>query len=192
MNVLCFKRKGALSYLLALPILMIACTSTLTYNEAMLKNEKKVEDPQKLADAKFLVEARSYNLLAIALTEAATTNGYAASVVSLAKENQEEHLEMAKELQKLARQEKISLPASMNEEHQRLLSELKSSERSEFDKEFLRVYKRINEEENSSFMRMATDAADEDVRAYAARKLDYFKSHETEFETVDADLLKTY
>lgn len=191
MNIIYNKLKNGV-ILLLLPLLMSACSSSLTFNEAMLKNEKKIEDSAKLADAKFLVEARSYNLLALAITEAAATSGYAASVVSLAKKNQEDHEGMAKELQKLARQEKFVLPAEMNEEHQRLLAELKTADRADFDKEFLRIYKMINEEVNGSFMRMATDAADEDVRAYAARKLDYFKSHGTQFETVDAELMKTY
>jgi predicted outer membrane protein len=173
-------------------MLMLGCASSLTYNEAMMRNEKKVKDPKMLADAKFLVEAKSYNLLALAMTEAAVKSGYAASVVSLAKQNREQHQDMAKELQKLARQEKIVLPSEMNEEHQRLLAELQSAERADFDKDFLRLYKTINEEDKENFMRMATDAADDDVRAYAARKLDYFKSHETVFETVDAELMKTY
>jgi hypothetical protein len=39
---------------------------------------------------------------------------------------------------------------------------------------------------------MATKAESEDVRAFAARKLDLFESQKTQLETADAELLKTY
>lgn len=169
-----------------------ACSSSLSYSDALQKNAKKIEDPEKLDDARFLVEAASYNLLATKLDEAAMKSGYSASVVQLAKQNYEEHEEMGKELKKLARQEDVVLPAEMNEDHQRMLAELTSSDRREFDKTYIRLLKEASEEDSRKFSNMATEAESDDVRAFAARKLDLFESHQTELETVDAELLKTY
>jgi predicted outer membrane protein len=188
---MCNDRTGIFCCLIVL-MLMAGCSSTLTYDEALQKNENKIEDPQRLEDARFLVEAKSYNILATGLAEAAIKSAYASSMVTLSRQNYEEHEEMGKELKQLARQEDIVLPSSMKEEHQSLLAELTNSDRKDFDKNFIRIHKMISEENNSNFMRMATDAVDEDVRAFAARKLDLFKSHQNALEAVDAELLKTY
>jgi putative membrane protein len=192
MKILQNNRTGNLLCLIVLSMLMGACASSLSYDEAMRKNANKIKDTEKLDDARFLVDAKSYNLLALELTQAAMNQGYAASVVTLAKQNHDDHIEMGKEIKKLARQKKVVLPETMKPEHQKLSAELTASDRTEFDKNFIRIFKAVSEEDNGHFMDMATDGADGDIRAFAARKLDLFKSHQTSFETVDAELLKTY
>ncbi|HEY9488862.1 MAG TPA: DUF4142 domain-containing protein, partial [Chryseosolibacter sp.] len=119
-------------------------------------------------------------------------NGYSNSLVTLAKDNLELHEEMWHDLKKVARKEKMVLPAEMNEEHQRRLSQLTGSDRREFDRTYVRLFREATEEDIDKFEEMATAAKSEEVRAFAARKLDVFKSHESRLETVDADLLKTY
>jgi predicted outer membrane protein len=158
----------------------------------MEKNAKRITDPKKLDDARFLVEAASYNMLATKLAEAAIKSAYSASVVRLAKENLEQHEEMGKELKKLARHEDVVLPGQLNEDHEKLLAELTSSDRREFDKTYIRLLKQASQEDSQQFAQMATNAQSDDVRAFAARKLDLFESHENELETVDAELLRTY
>ena len=39
--------------------LAASCTSTLSYNEAMQRNVSKIDDTEKLEDARFLLEAAS-------------------------------------------------------------------------------------------------------------------------------------
>lgn len=187
-----YRTAACLAYSLASAAFLISCSSSLSYNDAVQKNTKNITDPAKLEDARFLVEAASYNMLATKLSEAAIKSAYSASVVRLAKENLEQHVEMGKELKKLARQEDVILPAEMNEQHQKLLAELVSSDRREFDKAYVRILKQASEEGSQRYAEMATNAKSDDIRAFAARKLDLFESHETELETVDAELLKTY
>jgi putative membrane protein len=179
-------------YCLVAVVMLQGCSSSLSYNEALQRNVKNIEDSKKLADARFLVEAMSFNTLATHLAEAAMKSGYSASVVSMAEQNYEEHEEMGKELRKLARKEGIVLPSEMNDEHARYLAELTSSDRREFDRNYIRILKTINEEDGRKFSEMATAAESEEIRAFAARKLDLFETHENTLETVDADLLRTY
>lgn len=176
----------------ATALLLAACSSNLTYNEAMQKNVRTIEDSEKLDDARFLIDAASYNILATKMAEAAIESGYSASVVSLAKENLEAHQEMGKELRKLARKEDVALPGQMNSEHARVLSQLTGSDRRTFDKTYLQLLREVSEQDSQKFANMATDASSDDVRAFAARKLDLFESHRQEIETVDAELLRTY
>lgn len=172
--------------------MMSACSSSLSYNDALQKNISRIEDPEKQDDARFLVDAASYNILATQLAQKAAESGYSASVVKMARQNLEEHEEMAKELKKLARSEDVTLPAEMNSEHQQLLAELQSADRREFDRTYIRILGDIARDDSQKFERMATEAESEDVRAFAARKLDHFESHLNELQTVDAELLRTY
>lgn len=172
--------------------LMSSCSSSLSYNEAIQKNTSKVEDPERLDDARFLVDAASYNILATRMAEAAINSGYSASLVSLAKENLEEHEEMGNELKKLARKEDMFLPEEMHSDHERLLAELTSSDRREFDRTYIRILTEVSDQDSQKFSQMATDAESEEIRAFAARKLDLFKSHKDQLQTVDAELLRTY
>lgn len=172
--------------------LMSSCSSSLSYNEALQRNISRIEDPQKQDDARFLVEAASYNLLATRLAEEAVKSGYSASVVQMARQNLKEHEEMEKELKKLARSEDVTLPAEMNSEHQQLLAELQSSDRREFDRTYIRILGDVARDDRREFEQMATEAKSEDVRAFAARKLDHFESHLNALQTVDAELLRTY
>ena len=173
-------------------LLMASCASTLSYNEALQRNINRIENTEKLEDARFLVNAASYNILATQLAEEAVKSAYSATVVNLAKENLEEHEEMGKELRKLARKEDIVLPGKINDDDEQKLAELKSTERRQFDRTYVRILTDIAEEESEKFEDMATKAQSEEVRAFAARKLDHFKSDERELETVDAELLRTY
>lgn len=172
--------------------LMSSCYSSLSYSDALQKNINRIEDPEKQEDARFLVDAASYNILATQLAQEATNSAYSASVVQMARDILEEHEAMAKELKKLARGEKIILPAEMNAEHQRLLAELQSADRREFDRTYIKLLGQIAREDSQKFERIATEGQSEDIRAFAARKLDHFKSHLNQLQTVDADLLRTY
>lgn len=177
---------------LVVAFLFVTCSSNLSYNEAMQKNVRNIEDTEKLEDARFLLEAASYNILATRMAEAAIESGYSASVVSMAKENLEEHEEMGDELRRLARKEDVALPAEMNSEHERILAELTSTDRREFDRTYIQLLREVSQQDSQKFATMATEANSEDVRAFAARKLDLFKSHQEHIQTVDSELLKTY
>lgn len=172
--------------------LAAACSSELTYQEAMRKNRTKIEDIQKLGDAQFLVDARSYNILEKKMAELAMTSGYAADIVNMAKGNLDDHKELEDELEELARKEKIKLPASMDERHLSVYNSLAGLDRAEFDKQYLRTLKQVNEENTNRYLDMATEAHDADVRAFAARHLDVFRSHARKIGDVDQILLSTY
>ena len=88
---------------LAAICLLGACSQDLSYQEAMDKNQRKIEDPGKLDDAKFLVEAKSNNLLQVKLAELASTKGYASAIVALAKAQHKQLVEMNEDIDDLAR-----------------------------------------------------------------------------------------
>lgn len=173
-------------------IMLASCSQDLTFQEAMNKNQRKIDDPGKLDDAKFLVEAKSFNLLEKKLSQLAATSGYAATVVAMAKKNGKDHDDMDEVIDELARKEKIAVPTVMNETHQADYYKVANADKQDFDKDYINALKEINEENMQRFLTMATEAKDADVRAFAARKLDMLRNQALRMEEVEKQLLNTY
>jgi putative membrane protein len=183
-------QKGLL--LLLISTVMVSCSQDLSYQEAINKNQRKIEDPAKLDDATFLVETKSNSLLQVRLAELAKTSGYASAIVDLAKKNLADLEEMSEDLDDLARREKVAIPDMMDDHDQANYYEVSKADRQDFDKNFIMIMKQVNEDNIQRFLSMATNAKDADVRAFAARQLDLFRTHAQRMEQVEKDLLNTY
>ncbi|HYC84452.1 MAG TPA: DUF4142 domain-containing protein [Chryseosolibacter sp.] len=178
--------------ILIVGIVLASCAQDLTYQEAMNRNRRNIEDDEKLDDARFLVDARNLNILEVELCELASTNGYASTIVDLAKKNLNDHLKMEEELSDLAYREKISIPSVMDVNDVDVYNKVYRSDRQDFDRNFIAEIKEINNKNMRKFLVMATDAKDADVRAYAARKLDMLRIHADRINEVERELLNTY
>lgn len=179
-------------WLLSLSLAVVSCNSSLTYNKAIQKNIKRADNPELHDDARFIVEAASFNMLATQMAEEAAKSGYSNSLVTLAKSNLERHKDMRRQLKRVARKSKMVMPGEMSEDHQQLLSQLKSSDRREFDRTYIRIMRDITTKDSEIFSKMATDGQNEEVRSFAARQLGAFKEHQKDFETIENQLLRTY
>jgi putative membrane protein len=172
--------------------LILSCSQHLTYQEALDKNAEKIEDSKKLSDAYALVEVKSFAILATRLTELASTKGYSAIVVSMAGKQMDDHRLMTNEVDDLARQKKITLPTTLSDKHKIYLNELTAVNQEDFDKNYISIIRRIHEENIYRLEKMDIEASDEDIRAFAARKLGVLRAHVQEIENVGKDLLQTY
>lgn len=172
-------------------VIALSCSGGLSYKEAMDKNRSKLNQ-QDLADANFLVEMKSANLLQLQLTQLAIDTGYASSVVDMARQSVEDHLEVSEELRQVASKRKIKLPSQMSEMHQGMYNQVAASDRDEFDENFIRTLKRINDDVHNEFMDMATEANNPDVRTFAARNLDVTRVHSERIKQVESKMLSTY
>ncbi|MBT1703392.1 DUF4142 domain-containing protein [Chryseosolibacter indicus] len=182
------------NYLCALLILTLAmsCSQNLSYQQALNKNKKQFDDPKALADAQFLVDAKSFNLFESRLSEKAVQSGYSAAVVNMAKKSVEDHKELGEELNKLARKKKIKLPSEMSDSHVKSLGQLTATDREDFDKNYVRMLEQVNEENTYQFENMATAASDADIRAFSARKLGTLRTHAQAIDSVENKLLQTF
>lgn len=176
---------------LLLVLLVLSCSQELSYNEAMDKNRSKLSQ-EELEDANFLVEMKSANILQEKLTQLAIDTGYASSVVDMARQNITDHEKMNEDLREIASKKKVKLPAMMSQMHQGMYNQVAVSDRDEFDENFMRTLKRINQDINDEFMDQATEANDADVRAFAARNLDMARIHSERIKQVEGRMLSTY
>jgi len=187
-----YKTIGNVLSIVAVLLLVSSCSRDLTYQEALNKNKRHIDDEEKLDDARFLVDARNLNILEIELCELATTSGYASAIVSLAEKNLKDHLRMEEELKDLAYREQISIPNVMDVNDVDAYNKVYRADRQDFDRNFIAEIKEINARNMQKFLLMATDAKDADVRAYSARKLDMLRTHQQRMEEVERELLNTY
>ena len=72
------------------------------------------------------------------------------------------------------------------------LHDVSKADREDFDKSFVSTMKQVTDDNIQRFVTMATDARDADVRAFAARHLDIFRTQQQKLEEVEKQLLNTY
>jgi predicted outer membrane protein len=183
------QKKNPLSLVVAcITSLVIACSPTLTYREAVQYNSENSATKDKKEDAGFLVEAQSFALLEKELNQLAVKNGYASELVKFARRNQTARKKLESELTRVARSEKISLPVSMKGDHQTMLQTLASAEPEEFDRKFISIMKRVNADNGTLYKQYATDAHDTDIRVFAAKKLTLFENNRDGLAVVEDGL----
>jgi|GEM_PF-5291479 len=178
-------------YVLLFGLMLQACSLPLSYEKAMSINERKLEQEQR-DDYVFLVDAQSLNELEIKMNKLAATEAYSAAAVSMAKKNLDEHERMGREIRRLARKQKIKIPTELKPEHASLLDELRKTSDQEFDKNYARILKQVNEETTYRYEHIASKGTYTDLRTYAARRLEVLREHAENILAMEKKLLETY
>lgn len=192
-DVLSINTKGLMKILVfCLPLVVVAaCSNPVSYERAIEINEKRIDDEKKRVDARFLVHNKSSFMLQQELMKIAASEGYASAVVTLGKTSKERLEEALDDLKGVANSEDIDLPDEMSLEHQQMLAQVKQAGKAEIDQRLLKVLLQLSEEDRSRFSFRATEAADPDVRAYAARKIGMMREYVQQLESVGAALMNT-
>lgn len=172
-------------------LFMAGCSGDVSYEEALDENQQDIEDPKTVEDARFLVEAKSLNLLGIKLAELAADSGYSSALVEFAGAHLEQDENMAEDLKDLARKKNLTLPTEMSAAHESLYYELSSASRKDFDGTYVRIARNINSESKSLYSRHATDANDPDIRAFAARKVGELEANLQEIKKIEEQLIES-
>lgn len=172
-----------------LGICSMACSSTLTYDQAIRENQETFDGSDKQSDAQFLVEAKSFSILEEQVARLAVERGYAAAVQQYAKKIVEDHDEMNEEIDDLAGRNDIKVPVQMSVGHNQKYEELKVTTRAEFDKAFAKVIEDVYESHINLFKVYATTAKDDDIRAFAAKNLGLLRNNEEAADKLEQDLL---
>ncbi len=181
-----------LALLIGTSFLLSGCFSTMTYTKANQKNQDNFTNEGELDDANFLVEAKSASILEIKLAEHAAESGYSAAVVEYSKETYSEDKDLAKEINRAARKNKIKLPDEMGPEHQRVYNQLVAADKRDFDKDYMYALETLHRDNLERYQDFATDGHFDDVRSFAAEHLSLIENHQNMAEEVRDKLLTTY
>lgn len=170
-------------------VAIAACSTSLTYNQAVEKNESNLKSSDMVSDAQFLVEAMSFSILEHKLAQLASERGYAAAVQFYGQKVVKDHEKMNEQLKKLASANDIKVPAQMSEGHKQKYDKVAEASRSDFDKQFISTIEDIYESHINLFKQFATSATDDDIRAFAAKNLGLVRSNEEEADALEEKLL---
>lgn len=171
-------------------IIGVGCTpSNLSYSEAQNRNSRKLETEALRNDAAFLVDAANYNLLLSEMANRAVQQGYARIVTDFAATAVADHRRMHDDIRKLAKDKKIALPSTMSDRYQQMSNELAVTDKTSFDKTYLRNVELLHEQAMRMFEDAALRANDSNIRAFAASKLDMIRSHERKANELENQLL---
>ncbi|MEP7264533.1 MAG: DUF4142 domain-containing protein [Bacteroidota bacterium] len=140
-------------------------------------NEAKFDDNKAEKDAQFLVEAATIDLKEIQLGELAVMNASSQDVKDLGKMMQDAHTKNLNDLQSLAANKSITIPASLTEDGQDDYKKLSEKKGTDFDKEFCDMMVNGHKDAVDKFEKASTDCEDADIKGWAASTLPVLRTH---------------
>ena len=128
-------------------------------------------------EEEFVIESAQGALLEVKLGELAQTNGSVQVVKDFGKVMIADHSTGYAELNTLATQKKITIPAGLSKKGQRKYDKLAKKTGHEFDKEYMDYMVEDHDKDIESFEEAADELKDADIKAWAAKTLPMLKQH---------------
>lgn len=141
------------------------------------QNEEKFEGTNKEDDSEHLVEVAALNLTEIKLGELAQSKAVSKEVKDFGKMMVEDHNKASAELKSLAEQKQITLPAALTEEGEEAYKKFTDESATDFDKKYVDKMVDAHKTAIEKFEKIATDAKDSDIKAFATKTLPTLKMH---------------
>jgi hypothetical protein len=188
--------KRTYTYILVVAIMafLSSCSilgmGTRSYDDAMDKNENRLSDNEELLeDARFLVEMHSFGNMLKTMGDTAANKAYARRVAEFGKELSTKIGYYLDDLEKVADDKDIVLPDEMSKAHMNEMEDLLDADEEDFDEVFLTTLESQLQKQRRSTERMATEAYDDDVRAWTARQVKMMKEYEDRADRMEEELL---
>ncbi|WP_165764607.1 DUF4142 domain-containing protein [Flavobacterium cyanobacteriorum] len=175
-------------------MLMGAAVVILSAGMVSCKNQNKQEDPKEVAedqneqkfedtneakedDSQYLVAAAEVDMKEIELGRLAQQKGTSADVKELGRMMVDEHTKSSGETKALAKKKNISLPAAPTEKVQESLKDLNDKTGRDFDKAYADMMVDGHEKTIEKMENASENAADEEIRMWAANMLPALRKH---------------
>lgn len=172
-------------FILIITFGMASCNETKTEDTkevATETNDAKFEN-SKENDADFLVSAAEINLEEIQLGQLAQKTSTMTDIKELGKMMEDEHTKALKDLQALAAQKQITIPAALTEDGQDANKKLMNRTGKDFDKEYCDMMVSGHKDAIDKFKKASTDATDPEIRKWATSMLPGLQTHLDRFIT---------
>lgn len=128
-------------------------------------------------DAEFMVEAASGGMMEVELANLALQKGTSTQVKEFARMMIKDHKKANEELKALAASKNIVLPTALIDKHQRVVNDLKDKSVKTFDAKYMNAMLDDHKKDVKEFEEASKDAADPDIRAFAAKTLPVLQEH---------------
>lgn len=141
-------------------------------------------------DAKFIKQAAEMQLQEIRLGKLAQQKGKSSHVKDLGKMMEDDHTTSMNELKALAKSKSITLPAEANNDAKDDYTMLERKSGDDFDKAYSAMMVEHHEEAISLFERGASEAKDDELKAWSSKKLSTLRTHLQHAEDCEKKLAK--
>ncbi|WP_348822354.1 DUF4142 domain-containing protein [Flavobacterium aestuarii] len=140
------------------------------------ENETKFETKDIADDSAFLTEAASINLMEVEVGKLALQKSLRKDIKDYAQMLIDDHTRSLDELQMLASQNTITLPAAISDVDREKYNELNKSG-NEFDKKFIDMMVEGHEKAVDKMTQISQKATNEDFKLWASRQTSAFLNH---------------
>lgn len=152
------------------------------------QNEEKFQGDAE-DDADFAVEAATGSMMEVQLGTLALTKASDAQVKQFAQMMVDDHTKANNELKGLAQQKNITLPTTLDNEHQRKFDNLNEKSGKDFDKDYIDLMVSDHKSDVRKFEDEAEDGKDADLKSWSSSKLATLRHHLEEAQRIQ-DALK--
>lgn len=129
------------------------------------------------SDMKFAVEAASGGMMEVEMGRMALNQASSQDVKDFAQMMIDDHSAANAELQELARNKSITLPAAPGEEQQEKINKLAPKKGADFDRAYVDMMVSDHESDVAAFENESRNGADADLKNWAATKLPVLRHH---------------
>lgn len=136
-------------------------------------------------DAEFLVDAYSYNIMMVRYGQEAMQNASTPALQDFANQSVQYHQDLSKEIEQLASERNVALPAVVGEDVEERARQLRDKEGKEFDEAYINVLNDIQDKMIGQFEDAAEGAEDTEIRNWASQTLPDIRAHEQSVEDLE-------
>lgn len=172
--------------------LATACNQGASTDETREPAETVNEERETIAvdeeDAEFLLDAHSYNLLVVRYGQEAQQNASTPALQDFAAQSVQYHQNLNKEIEQLATERNVALPAVVGDDVEEHAMELREKEGRNFDEAYIDVLKDIQDNMIGQYGNAAEGAQDPEIQNWASNTLSDIRAHESTVQTLDERL----
>jgi putative membrane protein len=128
-------------------------------------------------DHEFLMEAAMGGMMEVELGRLAAQQGGSDAVKQFGQRMVDDHGKANQELMSLASSKGMTLPAQLDEKHQKEVTKLSSLTGADFDREYTKMMVSDHRKDVSEFEKQSTRGTDADLKAFATKTLPTLQEH---------------
>jgi putative membrane protein len=152
-------------------------TSTQMRRNDTARSDSGSASKMNRSERKFLEEAAEGGVAEVELGKLASSKASNADVKKFGEQMAQDHAKANDDLKQLASQKGVQVKPDLDRSHKRMSDQLQKLSGADFDKKYMAEMVRDHEHDVKEFKKMAKDAKDPDVRAFAEKTVPVLEKH---------------
>ena len=128
-------------------------------------------------ERRFMEQAARHGRAEIELGNLAQTKAASDRVKEYARRMVQDHSKFNEQLKRIAAEERVTLPGSVERNHERLLGDLQNTSGADFDRRFITEMLKVHEKDLKDYRTAAREARDPELKAFAEKAAQAIQEH---------------